>query len=188
MIRLRPFLLPLGLSVLMLLIALSDEYLQQALRYDRQAIAEGQLWRLLSGHFVHMSSGHLIMNMLGLGLIAMFFWPLLGNWHWLGAIALSAMAVSGAIYAFDSQVLWYVGFSGVLHGLFVVASLANIRVRPGEGRLLLTLIGIKLLWEQVLGPLPGSEQTAGGPVLVDAHLYGAVAGALYWLALRPGKR
>ena len=40
----------------------------------------------------------------------------------------------------------------------------------------------KLAWEQVAGPLPFSEATAGGGVVIAAHLYGAVGG-LVWFAL-----
>ena len=43
--------------------------------------------------------------------------------------------------------------------------------------MLLAVVG-KIVWEQVVGPMPFSESTSGGPVLVDAHLYGAVGGLL----------
>jgi hypothetical protein len=36
----------------------------------------------------------------------------------------------------------------------------------------------KLAYETVVGPLPGSEQSSGGTVIVAAHLYGAIAGAI----------
>jgi len=46
----------------------------------------------------------------------------------------------------------------------------------------LLLLGLKLAWEQLAGPLPGSEALSGGPVVVDAHLYGTSAGLLgVWL-------
>ncbi len=37
---------------------------------------------------------------------------------------------------------------------------------------------VKLVWEGVMGPMPGSESTAGGPVVVQAHLYGSVGGLM----------
>jgi hypothetical protein len=46
----------------------------------------------------------------------------------------------------------------------------------------------KLLYEQLVGPLPGSESVAGGTVIVNAHLYGAVGGGLaaffFWHRVR----
>ena len=46
------------------------------------------------------------------------------------------------------------------------------------GYALLLGVGGKLVWEQLVGPLPFSESTSGGPVLVDAHLYGTIGGLL----------
>ena len=48
---------------------------------------------------------------------------------------------------------------------------------------ILALVMAKLLFEQLIGPLPGSETTSGGPVVIDAHLYGAVGGVIAVLIL-----
>ena len=47
-----------------------------------------------------------------------------------------------------------------------------------NGFILLLLLVAKISWEQFSGPVPGSELTSGGPVVVDAHLYGALGGVL----------
>ncbi len=44
--------------------------------------------------------------------------------------------------------------------------------------MLLVAIMLKLTWELFMGPIPGSESTAGGPVIVQAHLYGSMGGLL----------
>jgi len=41
----------------------------------------------------------------------------------------------------------------------------------------------KLAYEQLYGALPGSAATAGGPVIVDAHLYGSIAGIIAAVAI-----
>ena len=46
------------------------------------------------------------------------------------------------------------------------------------------IVAGKLAWEQFAGPLPGSESGSGGPVIVDAHLYGAVGGLLAAVLIR----
>jgi len=67
--------------------------------------------------------------------------------------------------------------------LIIAGSLADLRVYPKSAAILLTLVIGKLIWEQLSGPLPGSESTAGGFVVVDSHLYGAIGGALIGLVL-----
>ena len=47
-----------------------------------------------------------------------------------------------------------------------------------ESGVLLLLLIAKISYEQFSGPVPGSEATSGGPVIVDAHLYGALGGIL----------
>jgi hypothetical protein len=41
----------------------------------------------------------------------------------------------------------------------------------------------KVAYEQIAGPLPGSEATSGGAVIVDAHLYGIIGGTAVAAAL-----
>jgi rhomboid family GlyGly-CTERM serine protease len=79
---------------------------------------------------------------------------------------------------FDPGLDWYVGLSGVLHGLFAAGALRHWRERPAAAALMLAVLAGKLLWEQLLGPLPGTSSVAGGPVIVDAHLFGALGGCL----------
>ncbi len=176
--NLNQWLWPVVLSFSLLLLALGGEETAILLRYDRHALLHGELWRLLTAHVVHLGWGHLFLNLTGLALIAFFFVALVPAWFWLMAIFFSAVAISSALLGFNTELMWYVGFSGILHSLFVVGGVADARLRPWEGGLFTALITIKVLWEQLVGPLPGSEAAAGGPVLVDAHFYGFLAGLL----------
>ena len=45
-----------------------------------------------------------------------------------------------------------------------------------------------MIWEQVYGPAPGSEEMAGGNVIVNAHMYGAIAGGLLCAAMLTADR
>src|SRR5215831_9002883 len=44
--------------------------LRDALSYQRAAIGQGEWWRLLTAHFVHLDAGHASLN--GLGLVLMW--------------------------------------------------------------------------------------------------------------------
>ena len=167
---------PLAVAVGAIFVALLGTDADLALRYDRAAILDGQVWRLLSGHLAHLGWSHLIMNLAALALIWMLVGRLLTAWQWVWVAVICGLGVSGGLLAFNPELVWYVGLSGVLHGLLVSGCLAELRTSHRSAWLLLSLVWIKLIWEQVAGPLPGSEMGAGGAVVVDAHLYGALAG------------
>lgn len=168
----------LAAGVALLCLVLQATGLVEALRFDRAAIGAGAWWRLITGNFVHLGAGHLAMNLAGLGLVVALVWARFGAAEWALLILLGSLAVGLGLYRLDPAVGWYVGFSGTLHTLIVAGAIADLRVWPRSAALLLALVAAKLLWEQLAGPLPGSESTAGGRVVVDAHLYGAVAGAV----------
>ena len=90
---------------------------------------------------------------------------------------LASMVSIGLGFVFlEPQLDWYVGFSGVLHGGLAAGALAWWRQESRPLALVLTLILVaKLFWEQRWGGLPLS---GGLPVVVDAHLYGAIGGGL----------
>jgi hypothetical protein len=84
--------------------------------------------------------------------------------------------IDAGFVLFEPQLQWYVGLSGVLHGALAAGVVAWWRheTRPLALALTLVLVG-KLAWEQWHGALPLSGDM---PVIVDAHLYGAVGGFL----------
>lgn len=178
---------PLAIALCAVVIALLGVNADLSLRYDRAAILDGQLWRLLSGHLVHLGLPHLVMNLAGLALIWMLVGHLLTPWQWAGVAVVCGLGVSGGLLAFNPELAWYVGLSGVLHGLLVCGCLADLRTGRRSAWLLLALVWAKLIWEQVAGPLPGSEAGAGGAVIVDAHLYGGLAGILAAAVLQQKK-
>src|SRR5690348_170160 len=58
---------------LLLLPVLAGDAGREALRYDRLGLAHGELWRLLTGHLVHLSFEHAALNSLGLVLMWALF-------------------------------------------------------------------------------------------------------------------
>ena len=154
---------------------------QALLRFERVLIEQGQVWRLLTGHLVHLNWNHLWLNMGGLAIVALFFGRYLPVTRWLYAMLVSTVFVSAGLYWLNPEIVAYVGLSGVLHGLFIVGAWQERQRYPASAYLLLVLLVIKLLWEQLSGALPGSESLTGGHVVVDSHLYGAIGGGVYLL-------
>lgn len=146
------------------------------MRFDRLSIVAGHWWLLLSCNFVHLGFNHLVLNLAGLVLIYFLLWPNYDSRSWIIIIFVSSMGVGLGLYLWDPQLRWYVGFSGTLHGMIVAGAIADLRRYPISGALLLALVIGKLGWEQMFGSLPGSAEIAGGNVVVDSHLYGAISG------------
>lgn len=61
------------LAVVLVLLWFTGEAGRDLLRYERTAVLQGQYWRLLTGHLVHYSGQHLLLNGVGLALIAALF-------------------------------------------------------------------------------------------------------------------
>jgi rhomboid family GlyGly-CTERM serine protease len=162
-------------------IELAGEPLRHALSYQREAIASGQWWRLLSAHFVHLDAGHAVLNGLGLVLMWALFARDYSPLRWLAIYLTSALCISAGLWVLNPEVDWYVGASGALHGVMAAGTLAHLRHRDLDGWILAVFIVVKLSYEQLAGSMPfaGAANT-----IVDAHLYGAIGGLLLALFLR----
>jgi len=175
-----------GIALLVALaVLLAPELMEgtrEGLAYQRTGIEQGQWWRLLTGHFVHLDLGHALLN--GLGLVLM--WALFARDYppvrWLAIYLGAALAVSAGLWIFNPEIAWYVGASGALHGVMTAGTLAHLRRGDLDGWILAVFIVLKLAYEQFSGALP----FAGSPdTVVDAHLYGAIGGVVLALLLRP---
>lgn len=179
--------LPLLLAVVTVLLMVWGDSASLLLRYDRTALAQGELWRLLSAHLIHLGWSHLLLNLTGLFLVWLLVGEALNPGGWLLLLLICAAFISAALWLLYPQLQWYVGLSGLLHGMLFGGAVVLFGVGDKGGALLALLVIIKLLAEQLWGPLPGSEAASGGSVIVEAHLYGALAGGLFVAAvwLRP---
>jgi rhomboid family GlyGly-CTERM serine protease len=160
---------------------------EESFRYERTLVLEGEYWRLLSGHFVHGSLQHLVLNVVALALLTALFAKEYSTRGWLLIIWLSIAAIDVGFVFYEPQLSWYVGYSGVLHGVLVAGAIAWWRRGPAPLALALSAVLVgKLAWEQWQGALPLSGDL---PVVVDAHLYGGIGGAvgasILWMSGQP---
>jgi len=150
------------------------------LRYARGGISAGEWWRLVTGHLVHLGAAHLAMNAIGAVLVAWLVGAHLRPLAWAVTALACALGIGMGLFWGRPDLEWYVGLSGVLHGLLVaggLAALADQRER-GFAVMLLMAVSAKLAWEQVSGAVSAPAALAGGAVVFDAHLFGAVTGAI----------
>lgn len=176
-------------ALIAILLQLGGDAVREGLSYDRDAVAAGELWRLVTGHFVHLGWSHLVLNVLGLALVAWLVGRTFDLLRWLHVALITIVAIDAGFWLLNPELAWYVGLSGLEHGLLTAGLVVGIAARRDrEATILAAFVLAKLCWEQLMGPLPGSESTSGGAVIVDAHLYGTiggvVAGLLAWRRVR----
>ena len=174
-----------GLAALMVALQLLGTVARESLPYERSAIvAGGEYARLLSAHFYHYDFAHLAWNLAGLVLVAWLFAAEFSARGWGLILLVSTAAVDVGFLVLEPRLEWYVGFSGVLHGL-AAAGLAAwlLRTRDSITAIVATIFAAKLAWEHFAGPLPFAAQSLPIPVIHEAHTYGAVGGLLAGSAL-----
>jgi rhomboid family GlyGly-CTERM serine protease len=158
-----------------------DDALREVWRYERNVIRDGQWWRLITAHVVHLDAHHALLNAAGLALLWALFARSYSPRQWLLALALCVVAIDAGFWLFSPQVRWYVGASALLHGVFACGCLAWIRNGDRIGIVAIVLLAAKLAWEHFGSPLP---LMAGRPVLTISHVYGAAGGVLAGVLLR----
>lgn len=172
---------PLALIALVFLLGLGGDAARSALRYDSVAIGAGQWWRLLSANFVHLGWWHLFLNELGL-LVLVLLCPERLPWAvWARRVLLVGLGMCLGLYFFVPGVRWYVGMSGLIHGLFVLGLGRQVMQKDLIAAGCLAYLVSKIAWEMVAGVPVSDEAAIGGTVLVESHLYGSLSALIYGL-------
>jgi rhomboid family GlyGly-CTERM serine protease len=172
----------LGVCALLAMFELGGEPVRNALSYDRTALADGEWWRFLSAHFVHLDAQHALLNSFGIVLMWALFARDYSPGRWAAIYSSACLAVSAGLWFFSRDVVWYVGASGALHGVMTAGTLAHLKRRDLDGWILAVFIVAKLSYEQLAGSMPFSGDAH---TIVDAHLYGALGGLAIALVLKP---
>lgn len=158
------------------------------LEFDRRALLGGEVWRLWTGHLVHYSAQHALIDLATAFIAAIIAAQSFGARRALAALALGAPFISVGLLLAAPQLAHYRGASGLAVLLAVMAgaglwprvddtrAASGRVVRPALGVLAVALAvkigaeagGVSLGWSD----LPGDVVVAW-----QAHLLGAVAGA-----------
>jgi len=164
------------IAVLMMVLQAAPDNWHATLRYDRDALAAGEAWRILTANFIHLGWNHLWLNMAGFLMIGWLFADEAPAPVWFAVLLVCCMASSVGLYWWTPNAHWVVGMSGALHGLFVFGAMCWILSGDRMGWGLLLGVSAKLAWEQTAGAMPFSAGVVGGPVVTEAHLWGAIGG------------
>lgn len=146
--------------------------------YDRAAILDGQAWRLITGHLVHLDWSHLAANVAALLCLG---WAIEtgsgdGRTNLMAVLGTGATLVSLTMVLFNPATAFYAGLSGALNGLLAFVCLQfYAQTRAWIWPVLLVADIAKIAWESVSGPI--FTTTIAWPPEPVAHIAGLLAGA-----------
>lgn len=148
-----------------------------ALVQERNAVDQGQWWRLFTGNLIHYSTNHLVWNCLAIGITG----ALLESRHrkeTVTCLILSTLLIGPGLHLCLEQMTCYAGLSGIATAMVTCLILLNI----GTGWIwwiVLLALAAKLLADQLLPGFGFASFSAADVRSVPlAHLLGAGAGAL----------
>lgn len=145
------------------------------------ALAWTQPWRWFTAAGVHLSPGHLALNLAGLAAVAALG-AAAGCRHREAAAWLAAWPLTHGLLLGWPMLGHYAGASGVLHAGLAVACFAMLRAAQARSRIIGAWVGLGLVakliaerpWQSPLQSAPDGDFA----VAVIAHACGAAAGLL----------
>jgi len=179
----QQFLAPLFILLGSLIALLFEQQLGDSLIYKRLLVSHGEWWRFISAHFFHTNLNHFLLNSAALTLL----WALQGHLYtiksYLFAFFFSAFFSCLGVHFFSPDLTQYVGLSGALHGIFIWSALQEIKHKEKIGYVLLFGIVLKISFEQFYGASADLSEMIAAKVAINAHLWGAIGGALTFLIM-----
>lgn len=174
-----------ALAAMALLAGLSPS-VTSLLEYDRQAVAAGEHFRLVTGHLVHWSYDHLLWDVVMFAALAAFL-ERTSRRLLVATLAVSTAAISLALWMFAPEVNVYRGLSGIDSALFATAlGVVFFESLRAKHRVSLWVVGAlgggfiaKVAFEAVTGTTLFVDSSASAFVpLPLVHAVGAAAGLL----------
>lgn len=158
--------------------------LQSALIYERTAISNGELWRLVTGHFVHYSASHFLYDVLALlvtgSVIEVRRYP-----HFALVCAIAPPLIGAALFLALPGMEYYAGLSGLATAALVYLCLHALAETPGWRLVCLSILavlaiklGLEIVFEQSLTTLAAEQPFVPVPL---SHAAGATTALLVFL-------
>ena len=159
------------------LVLIVCQVFQSELIFERQKIADGEIWRIMTGNWVHTNIPHLIMNIIGLWLLWMLFNETLTPFMLYLTLFVTNLSIGLALLLLSPELFWYAGLSGSLYGLYITGASVALLNKDYIGSIpLFILIPSKLVMDLTQDDITDFSSTLiNAPVATEAHIYGVIA-------------
>ncbi|HEX2212686.1 MAG TPA: rhomboid family intramembrane serine protease [Mycobacterium sp.] len=159
-----------GMNVVMFALQMLAPGLQRDLVLQSYAVADGDLYRLLTSAFLHYGPTHILFNMFALYIVGPPLEAALGRLRFSGLYLLSALGGSVLVYLLSSPVANTAGASGAVFGLFGATFVVGKRLNM-DVRWVMAIIAFNLAFTFVI-PLVSSQNISW-----QGHIGGLLTGA-----------
>lgn len=158
----------------------------ELLEFDRQAMLAGEIWRLWTGHLVHYSAQHALVDFATVLIASAIVLPTVGWRRLTLLLAMATPLISAGLLLLAPECLHYRGASGIAVMLVVLAA-RTLWPRSGMGgRTALLLLAVTLLAKIAAEAGGLAAPWSGLPedvrVVWQAHLLGAIVALTIRLA------
>lgn len=161
------------------------DWLLEFLQFDRTAILDGQIWRVLTGNLVHWSTEHFLLDVGAFLFVGWLFERSMGKvYPWI--LLAGGLLVGVAVLMFLPEMATYRGLSGIDSGQFAAALCIEARLarRKRQGQLFVLpaamIFVTKIASECATGTMFFGTESLGdlGQPVPLAHLAGALGSLL----------
>ena len=148
------------------------------LQLRQPEISHGEIWRIISGHLVHLNLYHTLLN---IGVLLAWSYLFSDQYRfkwWMVWYVVFALIISCCLIVFSPDVAHkgYLGMSGVIYAAIAFSLVLSCQTDRLCYLFLLVLI-VKIGAEQLPGyDVNYLQDEIGGAVAIDSHLYGLLAG------------
>lgn len=149
----------------------------QVLGFLPKQIAEGEIWRVITGQILHTNFNHVVLNVAGLALV----WALHGEYytarHYTLVLTISLILVGIGLALTYSDTI-YSGLSGIIHTLLIYGAVIDVSKHKKTGWLLIIGVWAKVYYELSFGASVATANLIEARVAVEAHLIGVCVGSI----------
>lgn len=163
---------------LLVVFFLVNDYVEEYLIYDVNAVNNFQFWRFFSANFLHTNLYHMLLNLSAFILIYYLYENNFSFELYIFLFISLCFSITISIYFFSKEIIYYVGLSGVLHGLLIYSLYLE---RTKVSYFMIILVYGKVLYEQIIGSNREIEILIDAKVAVDAHFYGVLIATFLYL-------
>lgn len=149
------------------------QFWQPQFIYIREAVSQGEVWRIVTSQLVHTNWPHYLLNISSVWLFAFLFYTTINFKTFTINLFLLIIAVGVCIHLWEPNISWYAGLSGAIYGLYLIGAYSALKSNDYlVGISTAVLIIGKVCFDHWFGPIQDNSKLIEARVVTEAHVYG----------------